>query len=218
MNKRILLVVLSAMGIVGCTSTPQVEPPSATPKHVSVGWIKKDWRLCKDDGTCPRPTPKTVEPSAPPVVAVVKPSRPDKEERTPQVATVREPAVVHFEFAKATPAGDWQRALETIEHQVAPSDRILIKAYTDDLGGAQYNDRLARKRAEYVVSWLKAKGVKNPMEVEAKGKCCYIASNDTEEGRAANRRAEIHFPSPKNAGPETGQARIEATKQKEIKK
>lgn len=113
------------------------------------------------------------------------------------MTTAREPVVVHFEFAKATPAGNWRRELEVIERQVAPSDSLLIKAYTDDLGGAQYNDNLARKRAEYVVSWLKAKGVKNPMEVEAKGKCCYIASNDTDTGRAANRRAEIHFITPK---------------------
>ncbi|MDR9065310.1 putative lipoprotein YiaD [Burkholderia multivorans] len=113
------------------------------------------------------------------------------------MTTAREPVVVHFEFAKAIPVGGWEHALEAVERQVTPSDSLLIKAYTDDVGGTRYNDRLARQRAEFVLSWLKARGVKNPMEVEARGKCCYVKPNDTDAGRAANRRAEIHFITPK---------------------
>lgn len=199
MNKRTPLIVLSAIWLSGCASPtksePTVEltdkPTSIAHEPLSIGWVQNDWRLCHEN-ECPSPTTKTVEISVPAVVAIAKPLEQGKEKLAPQAADVRETVVVHFEFAKAQPAGDWRPALEAVKRLAAQSDRIIIKAYTDDLGTVQYNDRLARKRAAYVVSWLKANGVKNPMEVEAKGKCCYIASNDTEVGRAANRRAEIN--------------------------
>jgi outer membrane protein OmpA-like peptidoglycan-associated protein len=179
------------MVLAGCASNQALHEEITAPQKHSVGWVKQDWRICKDDA-CPKPTPKTVELSAPPMAVAAHPTSPDKA-RTTQMTTAREPVVVHFEFAKAIPVGDWKHALETIERQVTPSDSLLIKAYTDDVGSARYNDRLARQRAEFVLSWLKARGVKNPMEVEARGKCCYVEPNDTDAGRAANRRAEIHF-------------------------
>ena len=183
------------MVLAGCASNPALHEEITTPQKPSVGWVKQDWRICEEDA-CPKPTPKTVELSVPQMAVVVKPADPDKPSE-PQVTNKREPVVVYFAFAKAIPVGDWKHALETIERQVTPSDSLLIKAYTDDVGSAQYNDRLARQRAEFVLSWLKARGVKNPIEVEARGKCCYVEPNDTDAGRAANRRAEIHFITPK---------------------
>lgn len=192
MNRKLALACVLPMVLAGCASNQQALHEEITaPQTQSVGWVKQDWRICKDNA-CPKPTPKTVELSVPPMAVAAQPISPDKA-RTTQMTTARGPVVVHFAFAKAIPVGDWKHALETIERQVTPSDSLLIKAYTDDVGSAQYNDRLARQRAEFVLSWLKARGVKNPIEVEARGKCCYVESNDTDAGRAANRRAEIHF-------------------------
>ena len=191
MNRQLVLACVLPMVLAGCASNQALHEEITVPQKYSVGWVKQDWRICRDD-ECPKPTPKTVEFSAHPMAVTAQPTSPDKE-RTTQMTTAREPVVVHFAFAKAIPVGDWKRALETIERQVTPSDSLLIKAYTDDVGSAQYNDRLARQRAEFVLSWLKARGIKNPMEVEARGKCCYVAPNDTDASRAANRRAEIHF-------------------------
>lgn len=191
MNRKFALACVLPMVLAGCASNPALHEEITTPQKPSVGWVKQDWRICEEDA-CPKPTPKTVELSVPQMAVVVKPADPDKPSE-PQVTNKREPVVVYFAFAKAIPVGDWKHALETIERQVTPSDSLLIKAYTDDVGSAQYNDRLARQRAEFVLSWLKARGVKNPIEVEARGKCCYVESNDTDAGRAANRRAEIHF-------------------------
>lgn len=199
--RKLALACVVPMVLAGCASNQQAlcasnqqalhEEITALQTH-SVGWVKQDWRICKDDA-CPKPTPKTVELSAPPMAVAAQPTRPTSPDKARTMPTAREPIVVHFEFAKAIPAGDWKHALETVERQVAPSNSLLIKAYTDDVGSARYNDRLARQRAEFVLSWLKARGVKNPMEVEARGKCCYVAPNDTDTGRAANRRAEIHY-------------------------
>jgi outer membrane protein OmpA-like peptidoglycan-associated protein len=182
------------MVLAGCASNQQALHEITAPQMRSIGWVKQDWRICNDDA-CPKPTPKTVELPGPQMAAGVQPANPanpDKE-RVTQTRAVREPVVVHFEFAKAIPVGDWERAFSSIERQVAPSDTLLIHAYTDDLGSERYNDRLAQQRADFVLSQLKARGIKNPMEVKAKGKCCYVEPNDTDAGRAANRRAEVHF-------------------------
>ncbi|WP_126448270.1 OmpA family protein [Sulfuricystis multivorans] len=192
--KRFLLVVLPAIGIAGCASTPEVESPSKTPKRLVVGWIKKDWRLCEADDSCSRPTPKTVALPAPAPVFVypdVVQHQPAVQETKPAIPS--KPAIVHFKLALATPTQEGALELENVIQSIAVDAALRIEGYTDDLGSQSLNNRLARQRAEYVMSWLKARGVKNPMEVEAKGKCCYIAPNNTDVGRAANRRAEIHF-------------------------
>lgn len=66
---------------------------------------------------------------------------------------------------------------------------IVVTGYTDDIGPQGYNDSLAMARAEAVATALRDMGV--PARVEARGKCDYIDTNETPQGRAANRRAEI---------------------------
>ena len=69
---------------------------------------------------------------------------------------------------------------------------IEIAAYTDSMGADAYNLSLSQKRAESVMSYLVSKGV-NPEQLTAKGygEANPIASNDTAEGRAENRRVEL---------------------------
>jgi outer membrane protein OmpA-like peptidoglycan-associated protein len=193
-KKRILLVVLPAIGIAGCASTPQVDHPSTTSKQVAVGWIKSDWRLCEADDACPRPTPKTVALPAP-VPVIARPAaiqqKPAIQETKPAIP--RNPVIVHFKLALATPTKEGALELGEAMQSITGNGALRIEGYTDDLGSQPFNNRLARKRAEYVMSWLKAKGVKNPMKVEASGKCCYVEPNDTDAGRVANRRVEIRF-------------------------
>jgi outer membrane protein OmpA-like peptidoglycan-associated protein len=73
-----------------------------------------------------------------------------------------------------------------------PSINIEISAHTDSKGSDEYNMSLSQKRAESVVSYLVSKGV-SPGRLIAKGygKSQPVASNDTEEGRAMNRRVEM---------------------------
>ncbi len=73
-----------------------------------------------------------------------------------------------------------------------PDARIEIGAYTDSLGAAAANQRLSERRANAVMQYLIDMGVR-PTRLEARG---YgeedpIASNDTPQGRAQNRRVEI---------------------------
>jgi len=69
---------------------------------------------------------------------------------------------------------------------------LLVIGYTDDIGPDRYNQLLARKRADSVAKALRDLGI-DSVRIEAKGKCCYVADNETPQGRAQNRRAEIHI-------------------------
>lgn len=68
-----------------------------------------------------------------------------------------------------------------------------IDGYTDAVGGAMLNQKLSEARAQSVVDYL---GSHNEIDVkrmipEGFGKTHFVASNSTEEGRAANRRVQI---------------------------
>lgn len=193
MSRSVLL--MASMGILaGCASGPQVDQPDSTQREIGIGWIRHEWRTCEEEGSCPRPTQKTVVLAAP--VALQAKPQPTAEPRSP-VAVERQPVIVHFEFAAATPTKVDALELEEALTRIREGDTLRIIGHTDDIGSAAFNDRLARRRAEFVAAWLKRHGVKNPMRIEAQGKCCYVAPNDSDKGRAANRRAEIHFINPK---------------------
>lgn len=83
------------------------------------------------------------------------------------------------------------KVAEALKQQ--PEDKtILIEGYTDSRGSAQMNLELSRKRAESVRDYLVSDGVSaSRLEVVGKGETHPVASNDTPEGRANNRRVEI---------------------------
>lgn len=69
---------------------------------------------------------------------------------------------------------------------------IEVAGHTDNVGGDAFNIDLSRRRATTVASYLQSRGVSQQrIEIVAAGESRPIASNDTESGRAANRRVEI---------------------------
>lgn len=83
----------------------------------------------------------------------------------------------------------WVRLLS--EH---PTMRIRIAGHTDNQGDAEYNKGLSLRRARSVVAYLEMRGVApSRMECHGAGEDEPVASNDTPEGRAANRRTECQI-------------------------
>lgn len=72
--------------------------------------------------------------------------------------------------------------------------RVRIEGHSDSTGPDDYNLDLSRQRSQAVLRWLVAHGVR-PQGAEAigRGETRPIAPNDTEEGRARNRRVEFRI-------------------------
>lgn len=69
---------------------------------------------------------------------------------------------------------------------------VRIEGYTDDSGGVEYNQKLSEARAQSVMEYLVGKGVpQDRLVAEGFGATRPIAPNDSEEGRAKNRRVEF---------------------------
>jgi outer membrane protein OmpA-like peptidoglycan-associated protein len=73
-----------------------------------------------------------------------------------------------------------------------PEYRFEIRSYTDNIGDADYNNRLTQTQAEKVKDWLVARGADSSrIDAVGYGSSNPIASNDNLEGRLRNRRIEL---------------------------
>jgi outer membrane protein OmpA-like peptidoglycan-associated protein len=88
----------------------------------------------------------------------------------------------------------WLPSLDTasILLKEMPVGKIFLEGHTDDTGSAEDNLVLSKRRAESVKKYLVSKGIReHRITADGKGEASPIASNDTPEGRAENRRVEI---------------------------
>lgn len=101
---------------------------------------------------------------------------------------------IFFEFDKSTLLQQSYFELLRLKNllEAYPAMRIEIRGHTDNCGSTQYNLRLSESRAKAVVDYLTTKGI-DPKRLQSKGygKSLPIDTNDTDEGRAKNRRVEF---------------------------
>lgn len=80
-----------------------------------------------------------------------------------------------------------------------PGTDVTIYGNTDNTGSRAVNERISLERAEAVENYLVANGVsRNRMTVEGLAYDNPVASNDTPEGRAQNRRVEVYITASKD--------------------
>jgi OOP family OmpA-OmpF porin len=101
---------------------------------------------------------------------------------------------VNFDFDKATikPEGKpvLDAAIQALKEQA--DVRISVDGHTDSVGTDAYNERLSERRAQAVVDYLAAGGIaRDRMSARGFGESKPVASNDTADGRAQNRRVEF---------------------------
>ena len=101
---------------------------------------------------------------------------------------------VHFDFNKAKIRPEdmpiLDEAAETLRSN--PNMKVEVNGYTDAVGSYAYNLRLSKRRAEAVVAYLESKGISADRLIpQGFGKTNFVATNDTAEGRAQNRRVEL---------------------------
>lgn len=75
-----------------------------------------------------------------------------------------------------------------------PQTNVQIYGFTDDTGTLAVNERVATGRADAVRNYLLNSGVAaTRLSAEGLPMQDYVASNNTAEGRAQNRRVEIYI-------------------------
>lgn len=115
----------------------------------------------------------------------------DDGDRTSYIA----PASVLFD------TGEWElkpaasASLEQILTEVekaSTNKKITIDGHTDDVGSDADNEALSERRAEAVAAWLTGKGIdRSRISTKGFGESVPAAPNDSEAGRAQNRRVVI---------------------------
>ncbi len=99
-----------------------------------------------------------------------------------------------FDYDQATLKQDSDKQLQHIVTLLIqnPDLKVEIQGHTDNVGEAEYNLSLSEKRANTVFQYLQLFGI-TPERLLAKGygESQPVSSNDTEEGRAKNRRVEL---------------------------
>lgn len=108
---------------------------------------------------------------------------------------------VSFDFNSASIKPGFYSSLNKIAEIMNryPQTQIVIVGHTDSVGSEQYNLQLSLRRANAVADYLVTRGVlKNRFSTEGRGEIEPIASNETEAGRAQNRRVEIFVVPDKN--------------------
>ncbi|KQV22413.1 hypothetical protein ASC74_14505 [Pseudomonas sp. Root329] len=113
-----------------------------------------------------------------------------------EVITLSDAGDVLFAFNQSdlTPAA--QSKLDSLLPKLQSADVVSIKVigHTDSVGSDTYNQALSERRASSVAAYLLSQGVApNKLTSEGKGQSQPVADNETEEGRAKNRRVELHI-------------------------
>ena len=73
-----------------------------------------------------------------------------------------------------------------------PALKLEIQGHTDNQGKPEYNLKLSQSRAETVFSYLKLFGISsNRLKAQGFGESKPVANNNTDTGRAKNRRVEL---------------------------
>jgi len=135
----------------------------------------------------------------PPVVAEVPPPPPPTPAPTP--APVKKKIVlrgVHFDFDKASIRAEDRPILDEAVNTLKEYGTIAIAVdgHTDRVGTEQYNQKLSERRANAVADYLADHGIaRSRMTIEGFGESKPVASNDTADGRAQNRRVELRVTS-----------------------
>lgn len=207
-------IVMGAVLTVACAGPQATQLPAPAPALGTV--IAQQIEQQQDGGRlafnacvdCLKRTPKTIATQARQVRAV------DSEPRislanarvlvpapeTAQTQSATKPATAHtatvsFELNSARLTANAVAVLNTLKPFYAKAERVRITGFTDDLGDARLNTKLADARALAVMLHVRRELglIASTAVLTAAGKplCCYVTSNADAPSRSINRRVEI---------------------------
>jgi outer membrane protein OmpA-like peptidoglycan-associated protein len=130
-------------------------------------------------------------PPPPPAPVVVMPPPPPPPEVRHEKLVLRG---VHFDFNKSKirpgDAAILDEAAQILKSH--PDVNVYDDGYCDAIGSEEYNLKLSQRRADAVARYLEDQGIPESRLIpRGFGKTGFVAPNDTDEGRAQNRRVEL---------------------------
>ncbi|MFO6421447.1 OmpA family protein [Hylemonella sp. W303a] len=176
-----LSVMTAAIVLAGCAASVQTPTPQADAAPATTG-----------QAPAPAPTPA-------PAAAAPKPEtkpQPDVVLTSPVGVKQVETVTVFFDFDKSELKAEAIASLDALAAKAKGRtvEATIVVGHTDSIGTPEYNLKLSVRRAEAVKTHLTAQGI-NPASVftEGKGLTAPARPNDTAEGRAMNRRADVEL-------------------------
>lgn len=162
-------------------------------------YARPDRCVCnlQDPIVAPAPVPEP-EPQPEPVKeikqAIQKAVQEEKKEFTIDFEKLSKRSL--FEFDSDKIAEENYSGLDVVADflKETPNVTVKVEGHTDNIGEQGYNQDLSERRAKSIANYLIEKGVEQDrITTEGFGFSKPIASNDTAEGRAQNRRTEMKF-------------------------
>lgn len=167
---------------------------------VSIGTLAISYQGCKPKQVVLQPAAEVVEREVPEERVVAEPKKevPKEAPTKPEPAPVAPPNYhfknIQFEYDSSVLKTASYATLDQIarEMQKDPNATFIIDGHASIEGTAEYNMELSIDRANAVKLYLVNAGIDgNNLTVKGFGATKPVASNDTETGRATNRRVEI---------------------------
>ena len=102
--------------------------------------------------------------------------------------------LVYFDFNSTSLSNESKSIIKVVAEKLQKdkNQKVKLIGHTDNVSSAELNMRIGKDRANSVANYLKELGVSDSqIQIRSEGKGSPIVSNDTEEGRAKNRRVRI---------------------------
>ena len=105
-------------------------------------------------------------------------------------------SLVLFDYNKSELREDSKVILNRllVELKEKPAIKVTLLGHTDDIGSEAYNKKLSKERADTAAQYLIKNGItNNRITTKGAGESSPLVANDSDQGRARNRRIEMKF-------------------------
>ena len=193
-NAKILTAALFAVSLAACTTTKTADASAAAAQQSAADKAAAD-KAAADAAAkaSAAATDNSVESQS-----LADKARADAADKANQIAASLNVKVFHFDYDNATIAASDYDALKAHALYLSqnPSARVQVGGHTDERGTREYNMALGERRSKAVAAFLTSNGAKSgQLEVISYGEEKPVATGDSEEAWARNRRVELEYTS-----------------------